>query len=85
MIGVFWLGLVYTIAFSSARFPRRDRIFPRPCKRASRFLRRPFTRRVFLVEKLACQLSDEDLVTMKNRQIVAIYTTSFPRREKAIV
>ena len=60
-------------------FPRRHRIFLRPCKRASRFPRRPFTRRVFLVEELACQFFDEDLVTRKNRQIVAIYTTSFPR------
>ena len=60
-----FLGLVYTIAFSSALNPRRDRILPRPCKRASRFPRRPFTRRVFLVEKLACQLFDEYLVTRK--------------------
>ena len=45
------LGLVYTIAFFSALFPSREWIFPRPCKRASRFLRRLFTQRVFLVEK----------------------------------
>ena len=37
--GYIYLGFVYTIAFSSALFPRRDRIFPRPSKRASRFPR----------------------------------------------
>ena len=73
-------------------FPCRDRIFPRPrpCKRASRFphvktrsWKLTCTRRVFLVEKLACQLFDENFVTKKNRQILAIYTTRFPRRGKS--
>ena len=39
--------------------------------------------RGFPVEMLACHLFDEDLVTRKNQQIVAIYTTSFPRRGKS--
>ena len=32
-------SVVYTTAFSSAHFPRRDRKFPQQCKRASRFPR----------------------------------------------
>ena len=51
----------YKASFTRSLFPRRDRIFPRPCKRASRFFRRPFTRPVFLVGKLACQLLGDDL------------------------
>ena len=70
-------------AFTRSLFPCRNRIFLRPCKRASRFPRRPFTRRALLVEKLACQLFDEDLRTRKIRQFLVIYTTSFSRRGKS--
>ena len=54
-------------------FNRHDQVFPRPCKWAWRFPRRPYTRPIFRVEKLACRLFDKDLVTRKNREFVAIY------------